>query len=653
MNSLTTFTSLTVSNEVLVVQSAVQSEYKNKDGTIENFYFAGKKMKKDCDWVKNQRSVLRKKNYIKKDVVKNHCIKLCNNCGEASLPIDPPPTNTSDQSECKDKDGFIKTFSQKGKVKKGKDCNWVGQRNIHELCTKKDEIKNHCIKLCDNCPGPKYLSLLPVKSSSEKWKKSSALAEVKFDLKRLTSRCSSNKQQTQVEFRFNNYVKYRSTIVRKFAIETITYAGILSSIPGLSDNQNNELYRPMLNLALMINETFIEMTPYIEGVPMRGWPFKINSIIKFDSYQGGHMMEAVALAAEQAAVHGDIDIAVSLALTVAAALHDGFLTEDIRRTKVRDDGNVVYVPAFAPTTRKERFLEVYTKMKEENKSTYEFPEEPQATNHGIATANAGIGLLRAFGAIGWLEPTTDSKLLWRLVDADGVKIKLDKYLFDLKKFVSKSADLFISICQIRYTSYTNDYSDYYTGKKGTIWYFWKYRNIKTSDCPSFTQEDSNRPEDISHARYEIRFVSLIRALGRDYFGDSNKFGIDSDDISRILVSVLNRFITDPNAKVDDRFTCDLNGETDLDLNPCKESRELPRRIISASSLLDIAVASVHTLEDRCNALTLVDAVLPIFLEDSEDFQGQFEYCQYNKYLLPLLLAKYHFYWYEKGIGECK
>ena len=170
MNSLTTFTSLTVSNEVLVVQSAVQSEYKNKDGTIENFYFAGKKMKKDCDWVKNQRSVLRKKNYIKKDVVKNHCIKLCNNCGEASLPIDPPPTNTSDQSECKDKGGFIKTFFQKGKVKKGKDCNWVGQRNIHELCTKKDEIKNHCIKLCDNCPGPKYLSLLPVKSSSEKWK---------------------------------------------------------------------------------------------------------------------------------------------------------------------------------------------------------------------------------------------------------------------------------------------------------------------------------------------------------------------------------------------------------------------------------------------------------------------------------------------------
>lgn len=157
------------------------------------------------------------------------------------------------------------------------------------------------------------------------------------------------------------------------------------------------------------------------------------------------------------------------------------------------------------------------------------------------------------------------------------------------------------------------------------------------------QEDSNRPEDISHARYEIRFVSLIRALGRDYFGDSNKFGIHSDDISRILVSVLNRFITDPNAKVDDRFTCDLNGKTDLDLNPCKRSRVLPTRIISASSLLDIAVASVHTLEDCCNALTLVDAVLPIFLEDSEDFQDQFEYCRYNKYLLPLLLAKYHFY----------
>ena len=91
LTSLTTFTSLTVSSEVLVVQSAVQSECKDKNGTIENFYFAGKKMKKDCDWVKNQRRVLRKKICITKDVVKNHCIKLCNNYGEASLPIDPPP----------------------------------------------------------------------------------------------------------------------------------------------------------------------------------------------------------------------------------------------------------------------------------------------------------------------------------------------------------------------------------------------------------------------------------------------------------------------------------------------------------------------------------------------------------------------------------
>merc|ERR1712161_53919 len=110
---------------------------------------------------------------------------------------------------------------------------------------------------------------------------------------------------------------------------------------------------------------------------------------------------------EQAALRQDNDIAISLALTIAGAFHDGFLTRDLKRTKVSDDGKVVYVPEGAPSGRKKRFKELYEK--EKGQATYECPEEPQSTNHGLSAALAGVGLLRAFGAINWLEPTIESK----------------------------------------------------------------------------------------------------------------------------------------------------------------------------------------------------------------------------------------------------
>lgn len=285
----------------------------------------------------------------------------------------------------------------------------------------------------------------------------------------------------------------------------------------------------------------------------------------------------------------------------------------------------------------------------QNRSTYECPDEPQAINHGLAAANAGIGLLRAFGAIGWLDSTNESKLLWQLVDGNGIKIELVDYLDDLEKFVSTSAAVFISICDIRYTG---SKSDYYTGANGTEWYFWKYRNVDVVKCPSFKNDRSNRPEDISHARYELKFMSVIRAVGRDYFNNSSKFGVTSIDIRRLVVSVLNRFIISPDAKNVNRFTCDLNGTTDVKSQSCLESRQLPKRIMIASGLLDVAVASFYHLNERCDALNIVDAILPIFLEGNEDYDDQFQYCEFDKYLLPPLLAKYYFYWYERGVNNC-
>ena len=57
------------------------------------------------------------------------------------------------------------------------------------------------------------------------------------------------------------------------------------------------------------------------------------------------------------------------------------------------------------------------------------PKQPQALNHGLSAVNAAIGLLRSFGAIGWLDSKSKSKLPWQLFDADGIKIELADYIY--------------------------------------------------------------------------------------------------------------------------------------------------------------------------------------------------------------------------------
>jgi len=365
-------------------------------------------------------------------------------------------------------------------------------------------------------------------------------------------------------------------------------------------------------------------------------------------------MEAAALAAEQAALRQDNDIAISLALTIAGAFHDGFLTRDLKRTKVSDDGKVVYVPEGAPSGRKKRFKKVYEK--EIGQATYECPEQPQALNHGLAASSAGVGLLRAFGAIGWLQPDSGSRLLWQLFDADGSKIELYDYVVDLKKFLSHSVDLLRKTVNTKETGSSDD--DNYTGPDGTEWYRWKYRKMSETTCPAFKNDRSNRPEDIDHAKVVLKFAPIIRSLGYDYFGgDSDKFGILDEDIHRFIISVLNRFIIDLKVEVNDRFTCDLSGETDPNLKACAGQRAMPGRVLRVSNLLTIANAARDYPTASCDVLLLIKAVLPIFLEDHRDFHGntvgQFGYIESWRFMLPPLIAKYYFYWYETGLEICE
>ena len=182
--------------------------------------------------------------------------------------------------------------------------------------------------------------------------------------------------------------------------------------------------------------------------------------------------------------------------------------------------------------------------------------------------------------------------------------------------------------------------------------------MKNKACSVWQNEwKNNRPEDIDHAKVTLRFATIIRAVGYDYFRKRpDRFGITSTDVHRFIISVLNRYITDLNAKVDDRFTCDLDGETDPNSKSCNNARKMPGRVVKVSSLLTIANAARDYPEASCDVLSLVKAILPVFLEGHEDFhgdtQGRFKYDSNWHFLIDPLMAKYNFYWYENGLAEC-
>ena len=576
--------------------------------------------------------------------------------GKTHLPI---IRETNEIAECEDKDGNIPSFKYK-KIRITPNCYEVST-NVEKLkmCRKKKVIE-HCSKTCAACVDEPissgFFSFFPIKSSSANWNESDAFSEVEMDLERLGSYLFSEKAQEFEEKHkqyFNDYQITREKTVKKVSYHCKVLAELLQKIPDVSDTLREKFYVKMIKIALMIDATYMETESYIEGVKMRGWPFKIGSKIyfEFDSYQGSHLMEAAALAAEQAAIHGDTEIALSLALKVAAALHDGFLTKDLRRTKVRSDGQIVYVPKVAPEDRRTRFREVWKKWSGE--ASHDCPGQPQALNHGLMGATAGVSLLRAFGAIGWLKPTSESEQSWNLSDADGNIIELQNYVDDLKRFVKKSSKVLLKEVNVHKTGDSSN--DNYAGKNGTIWYKWKYRNMKNKACPVFKKE--SRPEDIDHAKVTLRFATIARAVGYDYFGQKpDRFGITSTDVHHFIISVLNRYITDLNAKVDDRFTCDLNGETDPNSKSCNNARKMPGRVVKVSSLLTIANAARDYPEASCDVLSLVKAILPVYLEGHEDFhgdtQGRFKYDSNWHFLIDPLMAKYNFYWYENGLAKC-
>ena len=176
---------------------------------------------------------------------------------------------------------------------------------------------------------------------------------------------------------------------------------------------------------------------------------------------------------------------------------------------------------------------------------------------------------------------------------------------------------------------------------------WKYRDV--SECPKWKGGMKDRWEDITHYQYEVKFVANARALGRDYFGSPNYFGIESEDVRRFLVTALNRLVVDRAAAGGARFACDVAGAT-AGAKSCAASRAPGARHEAARYLLVAALAARDDPGAGCDAASLVRAVLPLFVEGHPEFfvSTNHRNCKQS----VLLQAKYYFYHYEAREKEC-
>jgi len=491
------------------------------------------------------------------------------------------------------------------------------------------------------------LTLVVVASATAEWDRAEALDAIRGDATSYLSYVVGKEKEFIANIR-----KYKSERRKgqgtKCASAVKACAKFLKSpfADTLDNSQRNALYETMLELAEAINGTFTEMTPYIEGVPMRGWPFNIGlgspshrtrlglggwSIqrVEFDAFQGGLLMQAVAYGAEQAALHGEHGKAASLVMSVAAALHDGFLTSDLKRTKVDSNGAVVFVPEGGSLDRFKRSASIQD-------DRVRCLDHPQALNHGLRAAEGAAVLLRACNVIDWDEAE------WRLVDADGLALTRKSFIGDVEAFVVGTADVLLKAFTIHTTGTSS--KDRYNGPDGTEWYLWKYF---AHPCPESINTELDRWEDIAHAAIDFAFISSIRNLGRDYYGSADYF-LDTKHLRRLQVTCLNRLIVDRSIAGGGRFACDISGTT-TDRKSCGGSRAESTRHLLIPRLMSLPVELKDDPITRCDALSMADAGLSLFMADHPDFVQKMPMGQY--YVL-FMEAKYHFYNFKAALRDC-
>ncbi|KAH8069780.1 hypothetical protein JL721_5671 [Aureococcus anophagefferens] len=483
------------------------------------------------------------------------------------------------------------------------------------------------------------LRLAAISGSFDGWDAAQALAEVQPDVDRLVAHCAA--RRTSFTNKVVAYADTRAKGPRNLALAVVALAQLLESgVVGAAARA--AAYDEMMDLALLLNGTFVDMYGTVEEKSMRGWPFVIKGTTpEFDSYQGGHVAEAVALAAEQAAVAGARGTAASLAGAVAAFLHDGFLTGDPERTKVASPGVVVYVPDFSSDGRRARWAEHH------GHTPIDCLGEPQALNHGLMAAQAGVALLRAHAAIDW------DGARWAVADEDGAPLGRETFVADLEAFVEASTKTLRRALKKKRTK--DKAADRYEGPVGTAWYKWRYRDV--SGCEAYAGSPiKDRWEDVGHSLYEAEYVAKVRALGARYYGSSKRFGLRRRHVRRLLVTCLNRLVRDRAAVGGARFACDVHGSVTNEKS-CRLARQESERHLYMPNHLALATAARDDPKARCDALSLVDVVLPLFLEGHADFhahgpEGVGGICDKGSLISALIDAKYHFYWYEHGRAAC-
>jgi hypothetical protein len=476
------------------------------------------------------------------------------------------------------------------------------------------------------------LGLVVATSATAEWDRAEALSAIHDDMSIFLSVATLGTWAKEWAPVIHTYAENRTKGVRPSTFFVMGLAEFISSplADNLDEPQRDAVYEAMLARATAINETFAERTPYIEGVPTRGWPFIIHkNILEFGSHQRGHMMQAVACGAEQAALHGEHEKAASLALAVAAALHDGFLTTDLERAKVDSNGAVDYVPRGASSGRFRRSKEV------QSKGTC--LDHPQALNHGLLAAEGAIALLRACNAIDWDEAE------WRLVDAKGSALTKESFLSDTEAFVVGSVDVLLKAFTTRKTGMSSN--DRYNGPDGTEWYEWKYF---AHPCPSTIGTNTDRWEDIAHAGMDVGFVSLVRKFGRDYYGDADHF-LDSKHLRALQVTFLNRLVVDRSITGGGRFACDVSGNA-KGSKSCRKSRAEITRHYLFIHFFPVSVELKDDLAARCDALNVVGASMPLFLPG----RGADLLLKRNglDVYFRFMEAKYHFYNFEAALHGC-
>ena len=368
-------------------------------------------------------------------------------------------------------------------------------------------------------------------------------------------------------------------------------------------------------------------------------------------YNFGHIGQAIALAARAAAVRGEHFLAKKLIMPTLGALYDGFLTSDLDRTKLDGEGRLVMVPAGASSDRKQRYRDIGGED--------QCLAAPGPYNQGVQVARAAIAILRALDAIDWktvgfaMKEWTLMECRWRINEFILQNAKWLRGAFMEGKPTGESGKI-----------------DKYPGPDGVPWFKWKYRDL--SACEVYQDTAMDRFQDIVHAKHELDFIADYRKVAAEGLltpprcggADSLHF-FGKEVIHRLLVTFLNRIVFEYGAAARQRFACDVFGIHDSSDDPhewksCKGSRKKLVRPKAAAGWLSLAVAAKDELDEegtnplmRCDALRMVDTVLPLALYGTDEFASRSFEGVDGTWAPDVIETKFHFYNYKKAmIGAC-